>query len=97
MPTCAGIWPCRSQFIWASGDTGKKRLVSNEAARRQGKNRHERGLNAFNQGKTTAHQQNWQFNWQLVEVPNVGHSSKRMLAAPEALEAFGLRALEQVE
>ena len=79
-----------------TSDKGNKLLVRSEAARRQGKNRYERGLNAFKQARSMARQNNWKFNWQLVEVPGVGHSSRRMLAAREIVEAFGLAVLEEV-
>jgi pimeloyl-ACP methyl ester carboxylesterase len=47
-------------------------------AMRQGPNRHERGLNAFRAAQKLAHEKSWEFNWQLVEVPAVGHSAQRM-------------------
>jgi len=73
-------------------DTGKKNLHDNKAAKRQGKNRLERGRNVFQQAQAFAHKKGWAFNWKLVEVPNVGHSSKDMLNAKEFYKALGLDA-----
>ncbi|MBU2583569.1 MAG: hypothetical protein KJ622_17820 [Alphaproteobacteria bacterium] len=68
-------------------DTGDRRLDESRWARRQGDNRHERGTNIFNQAKETAEKNGWTFNWELVEAPGVGHSSRGMLTAPAAARA----------
>lgn len=75
-------------------DTGKKHLVSNKAAKRQGKNRLERGQTVFHQAQEMARKKGWPFNWILVEVPGIGHSSKHLLQAPELYQALGLEAAE---
>jgi hypothetical protein len=54
----------------------------------QGASRYQRGLNAFNAGKTLAQTRGWTFNWRLVELPGVGHSARKMFSAPQALEAL---------
>lgn len=54
-------------------------------AERQGSNRLERGHNAFRAAQQLAQQQGWTFNWKLVEVPDVGHSARRMFGSAEAL------------
>jgi dienelactone hydrolase len=54
----------------------------------QGTSRHQRGVNTFNAGKALAHAHGWPFNWRLVELPGVGHSAKKMFAAPQASAAL---------
>ena len=71
-------------------DTGDKYLVQNKAANRQGKNRLQRGRNIFHRARAMALKNGWSFNWTLVEVPDVGHSSRKMLAAAEMSSALGL-------
>jgi len=77
-------------------DTDKKNLHNNKAAKRQGKNRLERGRNIFQQAKAFATKKAWTFNWKLVEVPNIGHSSKEMLRADQLYQALGLETSLQV-
>lgn len=55
-----------------------------EGAERQGYNRLERGRNAFRAAQQLALQRGWAFNWKLVEVPDVGHSARRMLGSAQA-------------
>jgi hypothetical protein len=57
-------------------------------ARAQGASRHERGLRTFNAGQSLAKDRGWTFNWRLVELPGVGHSASKMLAAPQAADAL---------
>lgn len=59
-----------------------------EGTERQGRNRLERGRNAFDAARQLARERGWAFNWQLVEVPGVGHSARRMFGSPEALAAL---------
>jgi pimeloyl-ACP methyl ester carboxylesterase len=54
----------------------------------QGASRLERGLNTFNGAKALAQARGWPFKWRLVELPGVGHSARKMLAAPQASEAL---------
>lgn len=72
-------------------DTGNRNLSISQAAMRQGANRLARGRSIYRAGLEVAHQHAWAFNWRLVEVPGVGHSSRAMLAADQCFEAFGLR------
>ena len=44
-------------------------------AMRQGRHRFERGNFFYNEAKEFARSKNWQFNWRLETVPNVGHSN----------------------
>ena len=67
-----------------------KNLVKTKAARRQGKNRYRRGLFVYELAKETALEKGWSFNWKLIEVPGVGHSSRRMLQAKEIFSALGV-------
>jgi len=59
-----------------------------EGAERQGYNRLERGRNAWRAAQQLAQQRGWAFNWKLVEVPDVGHSARRMIGSAEALEVL---------
>ncbi len=59
-----------------------------EGAERQGYNRLERGHNAFRAAQQLAQQRGWTFNWKLVEVPDVGHSARRMLGSAQAQAAL---------
>ena len=77
-------------------DTGTKYLVTSKAAMRQGKNRLERGRNIFRLAQEAARQRGWQFNWKLVEVAGVGHSSKKLLRVPELYQALNLDKGERV-
>ncbi|MCK9303976.1 MAG: hypothetical protein PHP30_06305 [Bacteroidales bacterium] len=45
----------------------------------QGANRNQRSLFFYNYCRQIAEDKGWEFNWSLVEVPNVGHSSRRMV------------------
>jgi len=69
-------------------DTKSKHLARSPQADAQGKNRHERGLRAFQAAQETARQHNWPFNWRLIEVPGVGHNATAMFASPQAITAF---------
>jgi poly(3-hydroxybutyrate) depolymerase len=55
-----------------------------EGAKAQGSNRLERGINAFNAGRQLTEARGWPFNWRLVRIPGVGHSSRDMYASPAA-------------
>jgi hypothetical protein len=71
-------------------DTGEKYLVKSKQAMQQGSTRLERGRYVFNRAEKVARERGWDFNWKLVEVPGVGHSSKGMLQSQELLIALGL-------
>jgi pimeloyl-ACP methyl ester carboxylesterase len=71
-------------------DIRKKHLVTNAQAMQQGENRLERGRYIFYLGQREAKKRGWEFNWKLIEVPGVGHSSKGMLRANELLSALEL-------
>ncbi len=57
-------------------------------AERQGENRLERGKNTFRAAQRLARDRGWTFNWHLIEVPDVGHSARRMFGSAEALTAL---------
>ncbi len=59
-----------------------------EGAERQGSTRYERGQNAYNAARQLATEKGWDFHWKLVEVPDVGHSARRMLGSAEAASAL---------
>jgi poly(3-hydroxybutyrate) depolymerase len=77
-------------------DTGSKYLVKSKEAMTLGHTRLERGRNIFNLAQQTAHEKNWEFNWKLVEVPQVGHSSSKMLQANELLHALRFYTEEKI-
>ncbi len=60
-------------------------------ADRQGSNRLERGHNAFRTAQQLARDRGWTFNWRLIEVPDVGHSARRMFGSAEAQAALSSR------
>jgi pimeloyl-ACP methyl ester carboxylesterase len=76
-------------------DTGDKYLVKSKEAMRLGETRLERGRFIFRLGEQVAKENGWTFNWNLVEVSDVGHSSGGMLAAPEL--RLALRFLDEIE
>jgi len=59
-------------------DVGLKYLRVTPAASAQGPNRFIRGLTFFTNAHKTARELNVPFHWQLLTVPNVGHSNKHM-------------------
>lgn len=69
-------------------DTGDRFLAKGRNAREQGTTRHDRGLKAFAAGETLARARGWTFNWRLVEVPGIGHDSKKMYGSAEAAKAI---------
>jgi hypothetical protein len=69
-------------------DTGTTNRDDSEDAVEQGLTRYERGLNFFKAGEMLAQEKGWVLNWRLVEVPKVGHSSRRMFDAPQAKQAL---------
>ena len=73
-----------------SRDTGSRLLSQKQGAVRQGANRLERGRNTFNAARALAREKGWDFNWQMVIAPGVGHNARRLFRAPEADSAFGL-------
>jgi pimeloyl-ACP methyl ester carboxylesterase len=54
-------------------------LSQSIGAMRQGKNRLQRGRKVFQTGEQLARKHQLEFNWQLVELADVGHSSRDML------------------
>jgi hypothetical protein len=70
------------------GDTREDDRDESPDALAEGASRYQRGLNVFNAGKALALGRGWTFNWRLVELPGVGHSARKMFAAPQASEAL---------
>lgn len=71
-------------------DVGDRNLTVSDAALRQGANRLARGRAVYKTGLDVARQHDWAFNWKLIEVPGVGHSSRAMLKADQCYEALGV-------
>lgn len=70
------------------GDTGGKDRDDSDDAVEQGATRYDRGMNFFRAGQALAQERGWALNWRLVEVPKVGHSSRRMFDAPQVKAAL---------
>jgi dienelactone hydrolase len=75
-------------------DTGDEDLTMTEAAVRQGDNRLERGKFVFQTAEAVARAHGWEFAWELVLVPGLGHSARDALAADEIMEALDLPVVE---
>lgn len=58
------------------------------SAERQGRHRLERGHNAFRAAQELAQARGWPFAWRLLEVPDVGHSARRMFGSQQAAAAL---------
>jgi pimeloyl-ACP methyl ester carboxylesterase len=69
-------------------DTKEADRNDDDDALAQGVSRLERGTKTFNSAMTLAQARGWPFNWRLVELPGVGHSPRKMFAAPQASEAL---------
>ncbi len=74
-------------MVLGKSDTGDKDRDDEPAAAEQGKNRYQRGMNAFHAAQAEAGRRGWPFNWQLIELPGVGHSTQ---------EVFTSKAVKQV-
>ena len=72
-------------------DTGDLNLAKSAAAMRQGSSRLARGRSIYCAGLEAARRHAWAFNWQLIEAPGIGHSSRAMLDAGQCHTALGLR------
>jgi pimeloyl-ACP methyl ester carboxylesterase len=72
------------------GDRDTKQDTLSEApdAQLQGDSRYERGMTVFRAAEAKAKALALPFNWRLIEVPGVGHSARKMFAAPEAAQAL---------
>jgi poly(3-hydroxybutyrate) depolymerase len=57
-------------------------------ADQEGRNRFERGRNAFDAAEKLARQKGWPFGWRLVEAPGVGHDGRAMFDHPNCKEAL---------
>ncbi|MBY0270136.1 MAG: hypothetical protein K2X06_09725 [Burkholderiales bacterium] len=76
-------------LLLGTADIGRDADLNVSAgAERQGANRLERGKNAFGAAQQLARDRGWAFNWRLIEVPDVGHSARRMFGSTQALAAL---------
>lgn len=62
-------------------DVTNAMLLRSEEAMRQGPHRHARGIHFYEDGKAEAKRMMLPFRWQLVSVPEVGHSNRGMARA----------------
>lgn len=67
-------------------------LATGATAMRQGENRLERGLNAYEAAKSLAASHGWEFNWDLVIAPGVGHTATGMLQSSALSDAIKITA-----
>jgi hypothetical protein len=68
-------------MVLGKDDIGNKDLDEEPAALAQGRNRYVRGMNTFRTAQTEASRRGWPFQWQLVELPGVGHSTDEVFAS----------------
>lgn len=68
-------------------DTQNLYLSLSRYPMQQGKNRVERGRNLYRLGRHVAQVNGFRFNWRLVEIPGVGHSSREMLGCENFAKA----------
>lgn len=72
----------------ADTDPEHPELDRSAAAELQGKFRLERGRACFDYAQNLARERGWKFNWRKVEVPDIAHDGKAMLAAKEVQAAL---------
>jgi poly(3-hydroxybutyrate) depolymerase len=75
-------------LLLGTADLGSENLPQGELAMRQGATRYERGKNCFAMAQELARKKGWAFNWQLIEVPGVGHDSKAMFDHQRSADAL---------
>lgn len=75
-------------FLLGDADTGNNNLDVSTTAMKQGPTRIARGRECFRLGETLAAARGWAFNWRKIEVPGVGHDSRKLFADPLVLRAF---------
>jgi dienelactone hydrolase len=78
-------------------DTGDKNLSQTASARKQGANRLERGLSAFELAQSTAQAKGWVLRWRMVTAPGIGHTARGMLESDQATEAFTLNKKQTIQ
>jgi pimeloyl-ACP methyl ester carboxylesterase len=67
-------------------------LDKSPGADHQGKSRLERGRNVYRDARELAEKKGWEFGWQLVEAPGVGHDHTAMFNDPACeIALFGRR------
>lgn len=71
-----------------TADNGDKNLSMDPDAVKQGATRYERGQNCYQFAAELAKKNNWQFNWRLVEAPEIAHDTRGMFQHEKALEAL---------
>jgi pimeloyl-ACP methyl ester carboxylesterase len=76
-------------------DTQDLYLSLSKYSMQQGRNRIERGRNLYRLGYQVAQAYRFRFNWRLVEIPGVGHSSREMLDCENFSKAVNSRQNER--
>ncbi len=83
-------------MVLGESDTGDKDRDDEPAAAAQGKNRYQRGINAFHAAQAEAERRGWRFNWQLIELPGVGHSTADVFESKQVKQVLRDAAAEHV-
>jgi len=77
----------------ADTDPNHPQLDKSKPAEKQGSHRLVRGRQCYQLAKDLAAAKGWDFNWQLVEATQIGHSAEKMFSHPACRDAlFGKRA-----
>jgi hypothetical protein len=75
-------------LILGDADVGDAELDQSAEAQKQGRNRHERGLNTFHAAEDAARMHGWPFHWRLIELPGIGHDSRAVFSTPQVEDVF---------
>jgi hypothetical protein len=75
-------------MVLGKSDTGDKDRDDEAAAAAQGKNRYQRGMNVFHAAQAEAERRGWPFNWQLIELPGVGHNTEEVFTSKAVKQAL---------
>lgn len=63
-------------------------LDNSKPAKLQGPHRLARGRKCFDLARELAQAKGWDFNWRMIDAPNVGHSAGQMFTIPACVEAL---------
>jgi hypothetical protein len=79
---------CPLTIYVGTADKEKANLPMDANSMKQGANRYERGINCFKTGQKLAQEKGWEFQWRLVEAPDIGHDAKAMFNHEKSQEAM---------
>jgi dienelactone hydrolase len=75
-------------YLGTQDDARDADLDKTSGADRQGRNRLERGRNAYATARRLAESKGWSFQWRLVEAGGVGHDAAAMFDSPACASAL---------